>query len=104
MSFMRGTVADMLSPRSLSIILASMVCVVELSKRWLESIRLPAGFIYRDGSADRTGSVYLGLLCMTGECMGNVVRAMGRYVIVTHVDPCFLQMFICERFSIIASS
>lgn len=27
---------------------------------------------------------------------------MGRYDVVTHVDSCFLQMLLCERFSIVA--
>lgn len=27
---------------------------------------------------------------------------MGRYDVVTYVDSCFLQMFLCERFSAVA--
>lgn len=34
--------------------------------------------------------------------MGIIVRVVGRYNVVTHVDSCFIQMFFWERFSVIA--
>lgn len=36
-------------------------------------------------------SSYLGsLYAHLDECVGNVVKPMGRYNVVTHVDTCFL--------------
>lgn len=34
--------------------------------------------------------------------MANVVRSVDRYDVVTHVDSCLLQMFLCEHFFAVA--
>lgn len=36
------------------------------------------------------------------ECVGNVVRSVGRYDVDAHVESCFLPMLLWERFSILA--
>lgn len=36
------------------------------------------------------------------EWVGNIVRAVGTYNVILHVDSCFLQKFLLERFPLIA--
>lgn len=58
----------------------------------------------REGGKVRGISTHLGsLYAWLGDDVANVVRSVGRYDIVTHVDSCFLQMFVWEPFSIVAS-
>lgn len=47
--------------------------------------------------------LYLGFLyAQLDDCVNNVVCSVGRYNVVTHVDLCFLQMFLPERFFAVA--
>lgn len=40
--------------------------------------------------------VYIGSLFRLDECVGNIVKSVGRFHLVTHVDPAFLQLFLWE--------
>lgn len=49
--------------------------------------------------------IYLGSLCtQLDECVLNVMRSLGPYNVVSHVDYVFLQMFLWERFGNFAAT
>lgn len=71
---------------------------------WNELICFPLAISIVKGEKFIVAPLYLGsLYAWLDDYVANGVRSMRRYDIVIHVDSCFLQMFVWERFFILAS-
>lgn len=58
----------------------------------------PLAILITKGIQFALASLYLGSpVCTFGECTCNIIRAVGRYGVVTHVDLSFSQVVIRER-------
>lgn len=75
---------------SLFVILAFIICAVEWSRRWLESIHLLAVHIVREESVGCIAPLYLDALTHCWTSVWEIGDLVGRYDVVIDANLCFL--------------